>query len=239
MPAYNAEQTLEKTFNDLPLRYRKNVILVDDYSHDNTVQIANKLGIKVIKHKRNRGYGASQKTGYRAALEEGAEIIIMIHPDYQYDSRLVDLFVKPIEFGHLDIVLGNRIRTRQEALAGGMPKIKYFLNRLVSIIENIILGINLGEHLSGMRAYRKEVLQKLPFKKFSDDFVFDQQFTISAIAYGFKIGDVPVPVRYFSESSSISYLPGIKFLLQTTICLIQYSLYKLKLYKGFIFDEVG
>lgn len=235
LPAYNAEQTIYKTFNDIPKKYKRNVLLVDDNSSDNTVEAARNLGIKVIKHKANKGYGGNQKTCYEKALKSNANIVIMIHPDYQYDARLVNLLVKPIEIGHLDIVYGNRIRTRKEALAGGMPKIKYLVNRIMSFGENIILGVNLGEHLSGMRAYHIDVLKKLPFQKFSNDFVFDQQFTISAAAFGFKIGDVPVPVRYYHESSSIGYYKGAIYLTETVIALLQYILFKLGIYRAGIF----
>jgi glycosyltransferase involved in cell wall biosynthesis len=235
MPAYNAERTLIKTYQDLPNKHKKSVLVVDDGSTDNTLKVAHSLGLNVIQHTTNKGYGANQKTCYKEALKRKAEIIVMIHPDYQYDARLVDLLIKPIELGNLDIVYGNRIRTRREALDGGMPKIKYILNRILSLTENIVLGINLGEHLSGMRAYKQNVLKKLPLKNFSNDFVFDQQLTISAAAYGFKMGDIPVPVRYYSESSSIQYLKGAKYLIESVLILMLYIIFKLGIFKAGIF----
>lgn len=235
MPAYNADKTIEDTYKDLPLGIVDEVIVVDDASTDNTVQAAKDLGLTVINHSQNRGYGGNQKTCYREALERGAEIVVMVHPDYQYDSSLVGELLKPIEQGRFDIMFGSRVRTRKEALEGGMPLIKYFLNRIVSLIENIILGVNFTEHLSGFRAYSRKVLITLPLEKFSDDFVFDQQLMISAIAHGFKIAEYPVPVRYFSETSSIRYLKGAKFLLETFFTLFLFILYKLEIFKAKIF----
>ena len=235
MPAYNASKTLTATFNDIPKNIVNEIILVDDKSTDNTVQVAKKLGLTVILHDKNLGYGANQKTCYKEALKRGAGIVVMIHPDYQYDSSLTDELVSPISEGRFDIMFGSRIRTRKEALGGGMPAIKYLLNRIVSLIENIVLGVNFTEHLSGYRAYSKRVLNTLPVDKFSNDFLFDQQFMISAIAHGFSVAEYPVPVRYFSESSSIKYLAGTKFLLGTFATLILFILYKTKIYKSEIF----
>lgn len=235
MPAYNAENTIEDTYRDIPKRGVDEIIVVDDGSKDNTVEVARKLGLTVIVHPQNRGYGGNQKTCYREALKHGADIIVMIHPDYQYDSSLLEELVKPIIQGRFEIMFGSRIRTRREALAGGMPYIKYILNRLVSLIENIILGVNFTEHLSGFRAYSRRVLEILPIAAFSDDFVFDQQLMISAIAYGFRVAEYPVPVRYFSQASSIKYLAGAKFLLQTFLTLGQFIFYKLGIYKAKIF----
>ena len=235
MPAYNAAKTIEDTYRDIPIGVVDEVIVVDDCSSDNTVEVAKKLGLTVISHEKNLGYGGNQKTCYKEALRGNADIVIMIHPDYQYDSRLTEEIVKPIRDGRFDIMFGSRIRTRKEALDGGMPPVKYILNRFVSLIENIVLGVNLTEHLSGYRAYSKKVLQTLPLNKFSNDFLFDQQLTVSAIAHGFTIAEYPVPVRYFSESSSIQFIKGTKFLLETFFTLILFLLYKLKIYKSNIF----
>jgi glycosyltransferase involved in cell wall biosynthesis len=235
MPAYNAESTLEDTFHDIPEGLADEVILVDDGSKDATIAVAKKLGLTIIQHTRNTGYGGNQKTCYHEALKRGADIVIMIHPDYQYDSTLTEELVRPISTGRFDIVFGSRIRTRHEAISGGMPPIKYFLNRIVSLIENILLGVNFTEHLSGFRAYSADVLRTLPLDNFSNDFVFDQQLMISAIDYGYRITEYPVPVRYFSESSSIRYRAGIKFLVETGLALGLFLLHRMKIYQSPLF----
>ena len=204
MPAFNAEKTLEKTYFDIPLEMRANVLLVDDGSTDRTVQIANSLNIEVIVHSSNLGYGANQKTCYENTLNFGAEVVIMIHPDYQYDARCAKIMAEIIMLGNCDVLLGNRIRTRHEALSGGMPKWKYFLNRISTLIENILLGQNLGDFHSGMRAYSRAALEAVPFKSYSNDFRFDQQVLVQCVALNLKIGDIPVPVRYAMDSSSIN-----------------------------------
>jgi glycosyltransferase involved in cell wall biosynthesis len=235
MPAYNAERTLEATCKDIPEGSVDEIIVVDDHSADRTVEVAKGLGLTIIQHDHNCGYGRNQKTCYVEALKRGADVVIMIHPDYQYDSSLTEELIRPIARERFDIMFGGRVRTRQEALAGGMPKIKYFLNRTVTLIENIVLGVNFTEHMSGFRAYSSRVLKTLPFENFSDDFVFDQQFMISAIAYGFRIAEYPVPVRYFSEASSIRYLKGAKFLCDTFVCLGKYVAYRSQVYRPKIF----
>jgi len=224
MPAYNAAKTLVKTFDDIPKKYRKNVILVDDGSWDRTTKIAKKLGIKAFVHPQNRGYGGNQKTCYTLALSEGADVVVMIHPDYQYDSRLTGEIVEPVLAGRFDIMLGSRIRTRKEALEGGMPLYKYFSNRFLTMLENVVLGQNLSEYHTGYRAFDRKVLEKLPFHKFSDDFVFDQDILISASNYGYKIGEIQVPVRYFPEASSINFKRSVKYGFGILWALARYSL---------------
>ncbi|HEX6977267.1 MAG TPA: glycosyltransferase family 2 protein [Patescibacteria group bacterium] len=219
MPAYNAEKTLKKTFADIPKKIVGEIILVDDGSHDRTVEAARKLKIKTFVHPQNRGYGGNQKTCYTLALNDGATIVVMIHPDYQYDSTLTYELINPILEGRFDIMLGSRIRTRKEVLKGGMPAYKYFANRFLTIVENIVLGLNLSEYHTGFRAFDSRVLKTLPFHKFSDDFVFDQQILIAASKKGFRIGETPVPVRYFSDSSSINFLRSFKYGLETLISL--------------------
>jgi glycosyltransferase involved in cell wall biosynthesis len=211
MPAYNAAKTLEKTYQDIPKDVVEEIILVDDGSSDKTVKIAKKLGLKVFLHPANLGYGGNQKTCYWEALKRNPDIVVMIHPDYQYDATLTKELVYPILKGRADIMLGSRIRSRPEALAGGMPWWKYFPNRFLTILENVVLGLSLSEYHTGFRAYSRKVLKKLPFMRMSNDFVFDQQILIAAVVNNFKIGEIPVPVRYFPEASSASFLNSVKY----------------------------
>lgn len=237
MPAFNAEKTVEKTFNDIPQKLISKVILVDDASKDKTARIANKLGIKVFRHQANLGYGGNQKTCYWEALKEKPDVVVMLHPDYQYDGSLTGELIRPILEGRYDIMFGNRVNSRREALEGGMPLIKYILNRIFALLENFILGANFSEYFSGFRAYSRQVLETVPFQRFSNDFVFDQQLMISAYATGFRIGEIPIPVRYFPEASSIRFLKGGKFLLETLWTLFLFILFKLGVYKSKIFSE--
>lgn len=223
MPAYNAEKTLLKTYKDIPLNTVDEVIVVDDDSQDRTVMVAQKLGLKTLIHKKNLGYGGNQKTCYKEALGRKADIIVMIHPDYQYDATLTSDLIQPILEGRLDIMLGSRIRSRKEALAGGMPLYKYFSNRFLTLVENLILGLNLSEYHTGFRAYSKKVLEKIKFNNFSDDFVFDQEILIYAHKFGFKIGEIAVPVRYFPEASSINFFRSVKYGLMTVYTLLKYA----------------
>lgn len=235
MPAFNAEKTLEKTYQDISKELVSKVILVDDDSKDKTAEIGRKLGIEVFIHPNNLGYGGNQKTCYWEALKENPDVVVMLHPDYQYDSTKTEDLVKPILNGEYDVMFGSRVRTREEVLKGGMPVVKYYLNRIFCVFENIILGVNFSEHFSGFRAYSKKVLETVPFQRFGNDFVFDQEMMASAISFGFKVGETPVPVRYFSEASSIRYLKGAKFLLQTLFVLLRFILHKLKIIKDPIF----
>jgi glycosyltransferase involved in cell wall biosynthesis len=235
MPAYNAEKTLKKTYNDIPKKAVDEIILVDDGSNDKTVQTAKKLRIKTYVHPQNRGYGGNQKTCYTLALNEGAKIVIMIHPDYQYDSTLTEELIRPIKEGRFDIMLGSRIRTRREALEGGMPAYKYIGNRFLTILQNVILGQNLSEYHTGFRAFHRKVLKKLPFHKFSDDFVFDQEILVSAIRDGYKVGETPVPVRYTADASSINFKRSVIYGLSTTIVLFLYLLDTLGIYTARMF----
>jgi len=227
MPAYNAALTLEATVSDIPPGSVDEILLVDDQSRDDTVAVAKRLGLRVIEHERNRGYGANQKTCYTTALQTDADIIVMIHPDYQYDSRVIPHMIGFIELGICDVVLGSRIRTRREALDGGMPLYKYLANRFLTITENVALGQNLGDFHSGLRAYRREVLETIPFMNNSDDFVFDTQFLVQCVYFGFKLGDVPVPVRYFEEASSINFGRSMRYGLATLWTLVQFWAHKL------------
>lgn len=239
MPAYNAEATLERTVADLPADAFDDVILVDDCSRDRTVEVARSLGLHVIRHETNGGYGANQKTCYRAALDSGADYVVMIHPDYQYDSRVTRAAVDFLKLGICDVIMGSRIRTRREALAGGMPVWKYVANRVLTTVENIALGQNLADFHSGFRAYTREVLETVPFEKNSNDFVFDSQFLAQAVHFGFRIGDVPVPVRYFDEASSINFRRSVKYGLSTLAVLSEYYLHRWGLKRSIRFAAKG
>ena len=219
MPAYNAEKTLRKTYKDIPKGVVDNILLVDDGSHDKTVEIARRLGIKTIVHSQNRGYGGNQKTCYTMALNEDADIVVMIHPDYQYDATLTEELIRPIVDRRFDIMLGSRIRTRGEVIEGGMPSYKYLGNRFLTIIENMVLGQNLSEYHTGFRAFHKRVLKKIPFHKFSDDFVFDQQILITSIKSDYRVGEIQVPVRYFENASSINLSRSVKYGVETLFAL--------------------
>lgn len=201
MPAYNAARTIEPTVREIPAGSVDEIIVVDDASSDATVAVARQLGLTVIRHEQNRGYGANQKTCYRIALERGADIVVMIHPDYQYDSRLTPHFISFLKDGYFDVMLGSRIRSRREALAGGMPLYKYVANRFLTIMENICTGMNLSEWHTGFRAFTRQVLDSIPWEGNSDDFVFDSQMLMQCVAGKFRIGELTVPVRYSGASS--------------------------------------
>jgi len=226
LPGYNAGQTLEKTVNDIPKEAVDEIILVDDASNDDTVEVARRLGLTVVRHENNTGYGGNQKTCYQLALSHGADIIVMLHPDYQYDPKLVKYFVEFIANGYFDVMLGSRIRTRKEALLGGMPRYKYFANRFLTIFENIVSGQNLSEWHTGMRAYKCEVLENIDFMKNSDDFVFDSQILFQIIERGYKIGEIPVPVKYFKEASMINFKRSLKYGLGTVATALKFLVRK-------------
>jgi glycosyltransferase involved in cell wall biosynthesis len=233
MPAYNAERTVRDSYKEIPTHLRKNIILVDDGSTDNTVGAAKKLGIKVFEHSNNLGYGGNQKTCYWEALKLKPDIVVMLHPDYQYDARMIDELIAPIEKGRYDFMFGSRIANKKEALDGGMPKLKYYVNRIVCFIQNILLGVNFTEHFSGFRAFSVDLLKKVPFQRFSNDFVFDQEMTISSLSYGFRIGEISIPTRYHEKASSIQFVKGAKFVLEGFMVTV--SLYLSKL--GIVKDE--
>lgn len=236
LPAYNAERTLEITVNDIPRSCVDEIILVDDCSKDKTVEVGKRIGLKnIFVHKKNTGYGGNQKTCYEEALKLGADIVVMIHPDYQYDPKLVSHLVAFISEDICDVMLGNRIRTRKETIAGGMPLYKYFANRILTIIENLFFGENLGEWHTGLRAYSKKVLQTVNWELNSDDFVFDQQFLMQCAACGFRIGDIPVPSKYFGEASSINFARSMKYGVSSMYYLLRYFLHKTKLVKCKLF----
>lgn len=226
LPAYNAARTLKETVASLPAGTFDEVLLVDDCSSDGTYELALELGIKAVKHSRNRGYGGNQKTCYTLALERGADIVVMLHPDYQYDPRVIPFMTGIIEDGICDVVLGNRIRTRAEALSGGMPVYKYLANRFLTVVENLVAGQNLGEWHSGLRAYSRAALEKINWADNAEGFAFDSQYLFQAAFKGFRLGDIPVPARYFPEASSIAFAGGIRYGLLTLLAAAEFLLNK-------------
>lgn len=235
LPAYNAEKTLEKTINEIPTEYRQNILLVDDCSRDKTVQLAKRLNLECFEHPKNLGYGGNQKTCYRLALEKGADIVVMLHPDYQYDPKFIPYLVDPIRNGHFDIMLGSRMTSRQAVLAGGMPKYKYLSNRFLTLCENLILGLSLSEFHTGYRAYSRKTLEKIPFCRNSNNFVFDSEILIQAAYHRLKIGEIFVPTKYFPEASIINFQKSLVYGLQTLVALAKFILAKTKIFKAEIF----
>lgn len=222
MPAYNAEQTLEKTYNEIPKECVDEIILVDDASKDKTIEVAGNLGIEVVAHSKNKGYGGNQKTCYLNALKKGADIIAMVHPDYQYDpSHLRDL-IEPIKKGEADIVLGSRMFYRKDALKGGMPVYKFFSNIFLTRMENITFGLSLSEYHTGLRAYSQKFLRSIDFLSLSDGFVFDTEIIAEAVKVGFKIAEIPIKTRYLDDSSSISFRDSVEYGFKTLRVLYDY-----------------
>jgi len=210
LPAYNAAATIRQTYGEIPHDVVDDVILTDDASRDNTVALAQELGIHTLRHPQNLGYGANQKTCYKAALERGADIIVMLHPDYQYTPKLVTAMASMIASEQYDVVLASRILGRG-ALAGGMPLYKYVANRVLTLVENILIGRKLSEYHSGYRAWSRAVLEALPLERCSDDFVFDNQMLLLAIHHGFKVGEISCPTKYFAEASSINFRRSVVY----------------------------
>ena len=210
MPAYNAEQTLRQTYDEIPHEHVDEVILVDDGSSDKTAELARDLGIHTIVHTENRGYGSNQKTCYRAALGMGADVVIMLHPDYQYSPRLITALATLITSGHYDVALGSRILGGQ-SLHGGMPMYKYIANRLLTLIQNLAMRAKLSEYHTGYRAFSREILESLPLEENSDDFVFDNEMLAQCLYFKFKLGEISCPTRYFDEASSISFGRSVRY----------------------------
>jgi glycosyltransferase involved in cell wall biosynthesis len=210
LPAYNAAKTLERTWQEIPFDFVDDVVLVDDASRDDTAELARTLGIKTIVHEKNTGYGGNQKTCYRTALGLGADIVVMLHPDYQYTPKLITAIAAMIAFGEFDAVLASRI-LGIGALKGGMPLYKYLSNRCLTFIENLLLGHKLSEYHTGYRAFSREVLERLPLDANSDDFVFDNQMLAQIIWADFRIGEVSCPTKYFDDASSINFQRSVKY----------------------------
>lgn len=237
MPAYHAEKTLADTVAAIPPGCFDEIILVDDCSSDNTVEKARELGLTVFTHAVNKGYGGNQKLCYQEALKAGADVIVMLHPDNQYDAQLIPFFTGFIRKDVCDFMLGARIRTRKEALQGGMPLYKYLMNRLLTLIMNVVLGQNLAEGHSGFRVYHRRVLETIPFVDNADDFSFDAELITQAVYHGFKLGDAPMPVRYFSEASSISFKDSSIYGLKILSTLGKFILTKWKIKKSPLFKN--
>ena len=226
MPAYKAALTLEKTYREIPFDLVDDVILVDDHSPDNTSEVAKSLGIKhVIRHDNNKGYGGNQKTCYTKALELGADIVIMVHPDYQYTPLLLPAMITIIGNGLYPVVFGSRILGKG-ALKGGMPMYKYIANRFLTLFQNIMLSQKLSEYHTGYRAFSREVLEKVPFQKCDDDFVFDNEMIAQIFWQGFEIAEVTCPTKYFDEASSINFARSSKYGLGVLRVSMRYRLAK-------------
>ena len=234
LPAYNAERTLMATYEDIPKDIVDDVILVDDGSRDNTAEISKKLGIKTIIHPSNKGYGANQKTCYREALKKNPDMIIMLHPDYQYSPKLIPAMASMISSGLYDVVLASRILGRG-ALRGGMPFYKYISNRVLTMIENYMLGYKLTEYHTGYRAYSSEVLENIPFMKNSDDFVFDNEILAQIIYFKYRIAEISCPTKYFPEASSINFSRSVKYGFGVLATGLKFLIHKMKIKKVSIF----
>jgi glycosyltransferase involved in cell wall biosynthesis len=226
LPAYNAEATIKQTYAEIPLDIVDDVILTDDASRDKTAELSKELGIHTILHPHNRGYGGNQKTCYQAALERGADIVIMLHPDYQYTPKLVAAMASMIASEQYDVVLASRILGRG-ALVGGMPLYKYIANRILTLVENMLIGQKLSEYHSGYRAWSREVLEALPLEDCSDDFVFDNQMLLLAAYRNFKIGEISCPTKYFPEASSINFRRSVIYGFGVLWTAVQFRLARL------------
>jgi len=225
MPAYNAAQTLERTYQDIPFDVVDEVLLVDDASHDETVEVARRLGIRCFLHDRNLGYGGNQKTCYTEALKLGADIVVMVHPDYQYSPKIIPALAGLVASGEYEVAIGSRI-LGGKACQGGMPPYKYLFNRVLTLFQNLLLGAKLSEYHTGFRAFSRKVLETLPLGENSDDFVFDNQMLAQVIYFGFPIGEVSCPTRYFPEASSINFPRSVKYGLGVLATSVEFFLQK-------------
>jgi glycosyltransferase involved in cell wall biosynthesis len=228
MPAYNAARTLRRTSDEVPREVVDEIVLVDDYSSDETVRMARELGLTTFHHKQNLGYGRNQKTCYREALRRAADVVVMLHPDYQYSPRLIVPMAGMIAYGEYDLVLGSRI-IGGGALKGGMPLYKYVSNRFLTAIQNLLLGQKLSEYHTGYRAFRRDVLETLPLDQNSDDFVFDNEMLAQAMHFGYRIGEVSCPTRYFPEASSINFRRSVSYGLGVLNTSLKFRLQKMGL----------
>jgi glycosyltransferase involved in cell wall biosynthesis len=238
MPAYNAARTIERTYREIPLDLVDEVIVTDDASHDETVEIARRLGLRTLVHERNRGYGGNQKTCYAEALRLGADVIVMLHPDYQYTPKLIPAMISMITDGPFQVVLGSRVLGGR-ALAGGMPRYKYIANRGLTAFQNLMCGAKLSEYHTGYRAFSRQVLEALPLLENSDDFVFDNQMLAQILVAGFEVGEVSCPAAYFAEASSINFRRSLRYGLGVVATSLQAFLQRKQLASVRIFDPQG
>lgn len=236
MPAYKAEHTLERTYKEIPHDIVDRVILVDDASNDKTVSLAESLGIETFIHRKNLGYGANQKTCYREALRLEADIVIMLHPDYQYDPRLITAMAAMLSSGIYDVVLGSRI-LGNSPLRAGMPLYKYISNRFLTFIQNIFLGARISEYHTGYRGFTRKVLMELPLLANSDDFVFDNQMLTQAITFGFQVGEISCPTKYFPEASSINFRRSVIYGIGVLATCFIHRFWKWGLINSRLFDK--
>lgn len=238
MPAYNAEKTLSKTVAEIPRDIVDEIFLVDDNSSDETVRLAKELNLKVFRHSKNFGYGRNQKTCYREALKSGADIVVMVHPDYQYSPNLIVPMAGMIAYGEYDVVLGSRILGKG-ALEGGMPLYKYIANRFLTLAQNILISQKLSEYHTGFRAFRREVLETLPLEENSDDFVFDNEMIAQAVWFGYRVGEISCPTRYFAEASSINFSRSVKYGFGVLATSVKFRAHRLKLVRTRLFRQRG
>lgn len=238
MPAYNAEKTLEKTYNEIYGDVVDDIILTDDCSVDNTKDLAKKLNITTVLHEKNQGYGGNQKSCYVAALNAGADIVIMLHPDYQYTPKLVPAIAAMLAFGEYDVVLASRMLTGG-ALKGGMPFYKWVANKFLTCFQNVLMGNALSEYHTGFRGFTKEVLQTLPLEDCDDDFIFDNEIIALIMYYNYKIGEISCPTKYFPEASSINFMRSCKYGLGVMRISLMYFFARLGLYKSKIFTKTA
>jgi glycosyltransferase involved in cell wall biosynthesis len=235
MPAYNASETLRDTWQDIPKDWVYKVILVDDASRDKTIDVARSLKVEVIAHPHNVGYGGNQKTCYMEALRQGADVVVMVHPDGQYDPTLIPQLVRPIIHGEADMVLGSRFLTPGGARKGGMPLYKIIANRFLTTVENLVLGRHFAELHTGYRAYTRSFLETVPFLRNSNDFVFDTEVIAQAVAFGFKVGEVPVVTKYFTEASSVNFRVSLVYGFKTLWTMARYFAHRTGLHRSRLF----